>query len=49
LITDLHQPGMTINMVTLDERVAVRCQRFVRLRDGEVESDVMNQEQRVEV
>jgi putative ABC transport system ATP-binding protein len=49
LITDLHQAGMTIIMVTHDERVADRCQRIVRLRDGEVESDVMNQEQRVEV
>jgi putative ABC transport system ATP-binding protein len=49
LITDLHQAGMTIIMVTHDERVADRCQRIVRLRDGEVESDVMKQEQRVEV
>jgi putative ABC transport system ATP-binding protein len=40
-ITDLHQAGMTIIMVTHDERVADRCQRIVRLRDGEVESDVM--------
>jgi putative ABC transport system ATP-binding protein len=40
LITDLHRSGMTIIMVTHDERVAERCQRIVRLRDGEVESDV---------
>jgi putative ABC transport system ATP-binding protein len=39
LITQLHQGGMTIIMVTHDERVAERCGRIVRLRDGEVESD----------
>ena len=40
LISDLHLAGMTIIMVTHDERVAERCERIVRLRDGEVESDV---------
>jgi len=40
LITHLHQGGMTIIMVTHDERVAERCERIVRLRDGEIESDV---------
>src|SRR4030095_8963299 len=40
LISDLHKIGMTIIMVTHDERVAVRCERIVRLRDGEVESAV---------
>jgi len=39
LISDLHLAGMTIIMVTHDERVALRCQRIVRLRDGEIESD----------
>ncbi len=40
LISQLHLAGMTIIMVTHDERVAERCERIVRLRDGEVESDV---------
>lgn len=40
LITDLHEAGMTIIMVTHDERVADRCERIIRLRDGEIESDV---------
>ena len=39
---DLHQMGMTIIMVTHDESVADRCQRVVRLRDGVIESDVLN-------
>ena len=40
LLTELHQIGMTIIVVTHDERVADRCQRIIRLRDGEVESDL---------
>lgn len=40
LIGELHRGGMTIIMVTHDERVAERCERIVRLRDGEIESDV---------
>jgi putative ABC transport system ATP-binding protein len=41
LISDLHDQGMTIIMVTHDSRVAKRCQRIVFLRDGEVESDTL--------
>jgi putative ABC transport system ATP-binding protein len=40
LLSDLHQIGMTIIVVTHDERVAERCERIIRLRDGELESDV---------
>ena len=40
LITQLHEQGMTIIVVTHDERVADRCERVIRLRDGEIESDV---------
>lgn len=38
---ELHATGMTILMVTHDDRIAHRCQRVVRLRDGLVESDVV--------
>jgi putative ABC transport system ATP-binding protein len=38
---DLHVAGMTILMVTHDDRIAQRCQRVVRLRDGVVESDIV--------
>jgi putative ABC transport system ATP-binding protein len=41
LIDELHASGLTIIMVTHDERVAKRCQRIVRLRDGEIESDTL--------
>ena len=41
LLTELHNSGLTIIVVTHDERVADRCQRVIRLRDGELESDIM--------
>ena len=37
---DLHARGMTILIVTHDEKIAERCQRVIRLRDGLIESDV---------
>jgi ABC-type lipoprotein export system ATPase subunit len=41
LLSDLHQGGMTIIVVTHDERVADRCERIIRLSDGFIESDVI--------
>lgn len=39
VIQDLHAKGMTIVMVTHDDRISRRCERVVRLRDGLIESD----------
>ena len=39
IIQTLHSTGMTIIMVTHDDDIAEHCQRIVRLRDGELESD----------
>ena len=39
LISDLHKQGITILVVTHDQRVADRCERIIWLTDGEVESD----------
>ncbi len=41
LLSDLHQRGMTIIVVTHDERVADRCDRIIQLSDGFIESDVI--------
>ncbi|EEF62333.1 ABC transporter ATP-binding protein [Pedosphaera parvula] len=37
---DLHQQGKTLILVTHDDDVAHRADRAIRLRDGQVESDV---------
>jgi putative ABC transport system ATP-binding protein len=36
---ELHAKGLTLIMVTHDDRIADRCQRVVRLKDGELELD----------
>jgi len=41
VIEGLHQHGMTILMVTHDDRISKRCQRVVRLRDGVIETDML--------
>jgi putative ABC transport system ATP-binding protein len=42
VLDDLHRGGMTIVMVTHDDRISTRCQRVVRLKDGMVEFDRLN-------
>ncbi len=39
LFESLHDRGMTIIIITHDDAVAERCERIVRLRDGEIETD----------
>ncbi len=42
LFDELHAAGKTLILVTHDEAIGERSQRVVRLRDGEVASDVLN-------
>lgn len=42
LFDEIHALGNTIIVVTHEEDIAARARRVVRLRDGEVESDVDN-------
>jgi putative ABC transport system ATP-binding protein len=44
LFDRIHAEGNTIVLVTHEEDIAMHAQRIVRLRDGIVESDVMNEE-----
>jgi putative ABC transport system ATP-binding protein len=43
LFDKIHELGNTIIVVTHEEDIATRARRVVRLRDGEVESDVDNE------
>jgi putative ABC transport system ATP-binding protein len=43
LFDQLHQKGNTIIMVTHEEDIAMYAHRIVRLRDGLVESDLVNE------
>jgi putative ABC transport system ATP-binding protein len=43
LFDELHEQGLTIILVTHDESVAARCERVVRLRDGVIDRDEMNE------
>jgi len=42
LLHKLHQDGNTIIIVTHEEDIALHAHRIVRLRDGEIESDYVN-------
>jgi putative ABC transport system ATP-binding protein len=42
LLTDLNRSGKTIIMVTHENDIAAWARRVVRMRDGEVETDVRN-------
>lgn len=41
LLAELHESGMTLIMVTHDDAIANHCERIIRLRDGDIESDTM--------
>ncbi len=41
LLTNVHEKGITIIVVTHDDRIADRCERVVRLADGLIESDTI--------
>ena len=43
LFDELHQDGQTLIVVTHEQEIADRCHRVIRLRDGELVSDTLNQ------
>ncbi len=42
LFDEIHKKGNTIILVTHEEDIAQHAHRIIRLKDGEIESDVMN-------
>lgn len=43
LFADIHKKGNTLVMVTHEEEIAMHAHRIIRLKDGEVESDIINE------
>jgi putative ABC transport system ATP-binding protein len=43
LFAEIHRKGNTLLMVTHEEDIANHAHRIIRLKDGEVESDVINE------
>ena len=43
LLSEIHSKGNTIILVTHEEDIALYAHRVIRLRDGIIESDVMNE------
>ncbi len=46
LFCEMHAAGLTIVMVTHDPDIAAYCQRIVHIRDGRIQEDRRNTEQR---
>jgi putative ABC transport system ATP-binding protein len=47
LLHDIHQKGNTIIIVTHEEDIAQHAHRIIRLRDGVIENDYLNEDIRV--
>lgn len=43
LFADIHRKGNTLVMVTHEEDIALHAHRIIRLKDGEIESDIINE------
>ena len=46
LLEEIHKAGNTIVIVTHEEDIALHAHRIIRLRDGIVESDTINENPR---
>lgn len=42
MFDDLHSEGQTIILVTHEDHIAAHAHRTIRLRDGKIETDIMN-------
>jgi putative ABC transport system ATP-binding protein len=43
LLEEIHKKGNTIILVTHEEEIAEYSHRIIRLRDGLIESDIINE------
>lgn len=47
LLTNIHREGKTVIIVTHDEQVAKYCNRIIKIRDGEITSDIVRNEKEI--
>ena len=43
ILKDMHRNGRTIILITHDNGIAAQAKRVVRIMDGKIESDVINE------
>ena len=43
VLKDLHKSGRTVILITHDDEIAAQVKRVIRIKDGKIEADFMNQ------
>ena len=43
VLKDLHQSGRTVILITHDDEIAAQVKRVIRIKDGRIEADFMNE------
>lgn len=43
VLRDLHQSGRTVILITHDDEIAAQVKRVIRIKDGRIEADFMNE------
>lgn len=43
VLKDLHKSGRTVILITHDDEIAAQVKRVIRIKDGQIESDFMNE------
>jgi len=43
VLKDLHKSGRTVILITHDDEIAAQVKRVIRIKDGKIEADFMNE------
>ena len=43
VLKDLHKSGRTVILITHDDEIAAQVKRVIRIKDGRIEADFMNE------
>ena len=43
MLKDLHKSGRTVILITHDDEIAAQVKRVIRIKDGQIEADFMNE------